>query len=183
MGNKRGAVVWLLPTEQCERTVTELCSIVQASEPKAGLHTGELDCRWADMQCIARRLEYAQGVVLELRFWQSDVLEKLVPVGFALEEDPLLPLANGFRDGCERLGVAAAFVRVRLAVDESVVIDNFLRDVEAGHIDALCDEMHAALCVSDQLGPFPFERLAERECMDTPTGMILFAGRDEGRWY
>ena len=40
-----------------------------------------------------------------------------------------------------------------------------------------------SLFVSDQLGPFPFERLAERECMDTPTGMILFAGRDEGRWY
>ncbi|MEM7156315.1 MAG: hypothetical protein AAF799_25905 [Myxococcota bacterium] len=183
MGNKRGAVVWPLPSKWHHSAVTELCTLVGASTPTAGLHPGEFDCRWGDMNCIARRLEYGQAPLLEFRFWQSDVLEKLSRGTFSLEADPLFPLACSFRDACEQLEVAAAFVRVRLVQDEASTIEQFVRDAEAGDIDALCDEMHAAVFVSDRLGAFPFERLSERECMDTPSGMILFAGRDEGRWY
>lgn len=183
MGGKRAAVYWLLPPAIRDLALTELCPMVGASELAVGLRPGECDCRWSGMRCIARRRESAGAELLELQFWQSEVLQQLTLGGVSLEEDPLLPMAHSFRDACERLAVDAAFIRVRLSHREPALLETFVRDVAVADINALCDELHAALFVADGLGDFPFERLVERECLDTPSGMILFAGRDEGRWY
>jgi hypothetical protein len=164
-----------------------------AHEPAATVVIGSwpvVGMTWARLQRVAER------PLFETFFRQGSIVDADLQADVPLEEDPLFPLAEAFRNACLSLDAEAAWLDTATLYGYpdwrdrrgSGIRNRELAElVLAIEVDALMRERLTLLYLSDELvaiwdGEVNDHDVDDHEILPTPRGLIVFGHRGSRRW-
>jgi len=181
---KRLAAVFFIPHQRTKASLMELLEKADATQiSPATDNTQMVDCVWAGWNCKGYAEDLSDYRVLYIYFWQSDFLANLGDNIKPIEQDGLYKLVKTFESTCTKLVPEVAFIITHLWQANIDFVRNRERMIRTKDTEGLLSEYFGALYIEDEICKFITRDLQNRDTLKTNSGVIIFAGKDDSRWF